>query len=266
MIGFNHLGSHGRLGNQMFQFAALRGIAACHNYDYCIPFSDFKNEWTDHQLSETFELSSANNIGFVECHGECSGVYPEKTFSFDLEFVNNCPDNVSLFGYFQSEKYFDFISDSIRQDFKFKKEIEATCQEFIQQLDNPIAIHVRRTDYVQKIQDHPPCSIEYYQKALYHFNSDREVIIFSDDSEWCKNQELFSPERFLISEGNDNRYDLCLMSMCNDFIIANSTFSWWGAWLANRGTVIAPSRWFGENGYTSNNDTKDLIPDRWIKL
>ncbi len=266
MIGFNHLGLHGRLGNQMFQYAALRAIAAYHRYNFCIPHSDFKDEWKDHQLFETFELPSVEHIGHVECHGNFLGVYAEKTFAYDEKYMRNCPDGVSIFGYFQTERYFESISDSIREDFKFKPEIIKTCEEFVSQVNNPISLHVRRTDYVQKSQDHPPCSVEYYQNALSNFDSDREVIIFSDDPEWCKQQELFAPDRFLIAEGNDNRYDMCLMSMCDDFIIANSSFSWWGAWLANRGTVIAPSRWFGDSGYTANNDTKDIIPERWIKL
>ena len=98
------------------------------------------------------------------------------------------------------------------------------------------------------------------------FDADRNVIVFSDDPEWCKEQELFESDRFMIAEGNDNRYDMCLISLCDDFITANSSFSWWGAWLANRGTVIAPSRWFGDGGYTAKNDTRDIIPERWIKL
>jgi hypothetical protein len=266
MIGFNHLGLHGRLGNQMFQYSTLEAIATYHKYEFCIPYSEFKDEWKDHQLSETFELSNAKHVGHVECFGNFLGIYPEKTFSYDETYVQNCPDNVSIFGYFQTEKYFENISDVIRDDFKFKSEIINTCREFISQVSNPIALHVRRTDYVEKSQDHPPCSLDYYSKALSNFDKDREVIIFSDDPEWCKQQELFSSDRFLVAEGNDNRYDMCLMSMCDDFVIANSSFSWWGAWLANRGTVIAPSRWFGDTGYTANNNTKDIIPDRWIKL
>lgn len=261
MITFNHLGKNGRLGNQMFQYAALRGIAEKHGYDFFIPDSNFKNEWTDHQLFETFDIknSPCKNLNITK-------YYQERQFHYDDEYVQKCPDNVSLFGYFQTEKYFEHISEYIRIDFTFKDFILNTCKDFISQTNNPIALHVRRTDYVSKSNDHPPCSLNYYEKALEYFDKDRDVIVFSDDSDWCKSQEFFSSDRFLIAEGNDNRYDMCLISLCDDFIIANSSFSWWGAWLANRGTVIAPSRWFGETGYTSKNNTNDIIPSRWIKI
>ena len=133
-------------------------------------------------------------------------------------------------------------------------------------MDNPISLHVRRTDYVEKSQDHPPCSLDYYKEALTHFDDDRQVIIFTDDIPWCKSQEIFSGDRFLISETEDNVYDLCLMSMCKSHIIANSSFSWWGAWLADSDKVIAPKRWFGTTGYTAKNNTEDIVPDRWIKI
>lgn len=262
MIGFNHLGQHGRLGNQMFQYAALRGIAAARGYDFAIPQSNFEDEWKDHQLFETFKLPHNKNRGY-QLQPQ---YYQEKQFHYDQTYVDNCPDQVCLFGYFQTERYFEHIADSIREDFTFKDHIVETCQGFIDQVNNPIALHVRRTDYVTKSKDHPPCGLEYYQEALSKFDEDRDVIVFSDDPEWCKQQELFESDRFMVAEGNDNRYDMCLISMCDDFIIANSSFSWWGAWLANRGTVIAPSRWFGDDGYTSKNDTRDIVPDRWTRL
>jgi hypothetical protein len=261
MIGFNHLGQHGRLGNQMFQYAALRGIAAARGYDFCIPQSDFVDEWKDHQLFETFKLPHNNNRGYQLQ----PDYYQEKQFHYDQEYVDNCPDQICLFGYFQTERYFENIADSIREDYTFHDEIVETCTEFIEQVDNPLALHVRRTDYVSKAADHPPCSSEYYQEALSKFDDDRNVIVFSDDPVWCKEQSIFSSDRFMVAEGNDNRYDLCLMSLCKDFIIANSSFSWWGAWLANRGGVVAPARWFGE-GYTAKNDTRDIVPSNWLKV
>jgi len=100
---------------------------------------------------------------------------------------------------------------------------------------------------------------------LEHFDDDRNVIVFSDDPAWCT--ETFTDDRFLISENTDNRVDMCLMSLCNDFIIANSTFSWWGAWLSANPDkkVIAPLQWFG-TGYTKDHDTSDLIPDGWTRI
>lgn len=260
MIGFNHLGRHGRLGNQMFQYAALRGIAAIHGYDFCIPESEFKNQWQDHQLFEAFTLSNLKNKKFLSAN-----YYQENQFHYSQEYVNECPDNVNLFGYFHTEKYFSHISDSIREDFTFKPEILNPCKDEFD-FDQIISLHVRRTDYVEKPEDHPPCSLEYYEKALNMLDSNLPVIIFSDDIGWCKQQEIFKPDRFMISESGWNLVDMCLMSMCSHHIIANSSFSWWGAWLSNSNNVIAPSQWFGTSGYTSRHKTEDIVPDRWIKI
>ena len=178
---------------------------------------------------------------------------------FKIDKTENC----SLYGFFQTEKYFKHIEKQIRKDFTFKDDIKNECDDLIKQFTNPIALHIRRGDFVWNNKNHPPLSLDYYKSALESFDSDREVIIFSDDTEWCKEQELFADDRFAVAEGGDQFYDLCLMSMCGDFIIANSTFSWWGAWLGNRGKVIAPKNWFGE---TLGHDTKDLYCKGWTVL
>ena len=260
MIGFNHLGRHGRLGNQMFQYAALRGIASLKGYEFCIPVSEFKDEWNDHQLFQAFKLIYLNKRQILP-----GNYYQEKQFNYDQDYIDNCPDNVNLYGYFQTEKYFSHISDSIREDFTFNSEILDPCKEAFD-FDELISLHIRRTDFVEKSEDHPPCSLNYYQQALEKFDSNIQVMIFSDDIGWCKNQDLFKDDRFIFSENEWNLIDLCLMSMCTHHIIANSTFSWWGAWLSNSNNVIAPSKWFGDSGYTASHNTSDIIPERWIKI
>jgi hypothetical protein len=260
MIGFNHLGSHGRLGNQMFQYAALRGITDLKGYNFCIPGSEFKDQWNDHQLFEAFNLPNLNKQKILPAN-----YYQERQFNYDQDYVDNCPDNVNLHGYFQTEKYFSHISDSIREDFAFKSEILDPCKEAFD-FNELISLHIRRTDFVEKSDDHPPCSLEYYQKALEQFNSNIQVMIFSDDINWCKNQDLFKDDRFIFSENEWNLIDLCLMSMCTHHIIANSTFSWWGAWLSGSNQVIGPSKWFGNSGYTASHNTSDIIPERWMKI
>ncbi len=260
MIGFNHLGKHGRLGNQMFQYAALRGIAAHHNYEFCIPESNFNSSWQDHQLFEAFELPNLKYKKFLPAN-----YYQEPHFHYSQDYVNNCPDNVNIYGYFQTSKYFEHIKDSIKEDFTFKKEILAPCREAFT-FDEVISLHVRRTDYVEKSQDHPPCSLEYYKEALEQFDSSIAVMIFSDDISWCKKQEIFSSDRFMVSENTWNLIDMCLMTFCSHHIISNSSFSWWGAWLSGSKNVIAPSKWFGTSGYTANNNTQDIIPEHWTRL
>ena len=260
MIGFNHLGKHGRLGNQMFQYAALRGIAAHHNYEFCIPESDFQNSWQDHQLFRAFELTNLKHKKFLP-----GNYYQEPHFHYSQEYVEQCPDNINIYGYFQTEKYFKNIEKSIRKDFTFKNQIINSCKSDFN-FEQIISLHVRRTDYIEKTHEHPLCSVDYYEKALGQFDPTLPVIIFSDDVYWCKNQELFSSDRFIISENNSNVIDMCLMSLCSHHIISNSSFSWWGAWLSGSSNVIAPSQWFGSTGYTVLNDIKDIIPDRWVKI
>ena len=128
--------------------------------------------------------------------------------------------------------------------------------------EDVISLHVRRGDYVTN-PNHPTQNMDYYENALSYFGNE-SVIIFSDDPEWCKSQDLFSSDRFSISENNTTEFDLCLMSMCKYHIIANSSFSWWGAWLAKSKKVIAPSNWFG--GSCSNKSPKDMYCDGWIVL
>jgi hypothetical protein len=275
-ISYNRLGSNGRLGNQMFQYAGLRGIAAHRGFDWMIPAADSYGD-SNYGLFDCFEMSSVQekNLGFMNAQSIATG-----QFHFSQEFFDTCPDNVNLHDYFQTEKYFENIKDEIKKDFTFKKNILGPCKEIIEDIDNPIFIHIRRGDYLNSQQAHPVCPIEYYQKALSHFDSDIPALVFSDDIEWCKNQELFSDDRFMMSEyqeyysqtcdTNDGRqrslvpyFDLCLMSLCSGGIMANSSMSWWGAWLQQNTSrpIVAPNPWFGVQykNYNMNN----LLPEEW---
>ena len=261
-VAFNHLGKLGRLGNQMFQYAATKGIASKISSDFMIPnhreiFDDgIGNRYTI-LLYDAFDKldgkrGSLNTTDYIS----------EKGFAFDSNLFN-VSNNVdfSLWGFFQTEKYFKHIEDEIRKDFTFKDEILFPCKELIETVDNPIALHIRRGDFLTNSGNHPPLGLDYYEKALGQFDSNRTVVIFSDDTKWCKEQKLFESDRFIVAENNHQFHDMCLMSMCDDFIIGNSTFSWWGAWLSNKGKVIAPKKWFGQN---LRHDTKDLYCEDWI--
>ena len=280
MIGYNRLGSNGRLGNQMFQYAALRGIAARRGYDWCIPPENYEHK-DNYGLFETFEMKNVteSNIGFVD------GQYiQENDHCFIPEFFEECPDNVSLDGYFQTEKYFSHIAKEIREDFTFRKDYLSPCQEYINSLpSNPIFLHIRQSDNIGREQYHPILPIRFFEDALKEFSEDTPCFVFTDDMEWCKSQKFFKQDRFLFNESN-GRYgyrtidgtgqmqntllpqvDLCLMSLCSGGIIANSSFSWWGAWLQNdRGKIVAPNpkKWFGTA--MTHLDTSDMIPERWV--
>ena len=253
MLSFNNLGNLGRLANQMFQYASLKGISKYHGYDFSIPpkelfgKSDINVRNSDVNLYNVFDLEKNNKIGIVQ-----QNIIPEKIHHFDKEFFETCPDNVDLFGYYQTEKYFKHIEHEIRKDFTFKKELLDLCKSFI--VEDSISLHIRRGDYVTN-SNHPIQPISYYKDALSKLPN-LPVIVFSDDSNWCSKQELFKGDRFMIAEGNSTDCDLCLMSLCKYHIIANSSFSWWGAWLADSEKVIAPKNWFG--GECANKSTKDM--------
>ena len=269
MIGFNALGRMGRLCNQMFQYAALRGLSSKIGAEICIPYyqdavDDGIGNMLRTELFDSFNLKVKTGL----LNNGHAPVLQERYFHFDQELFDHCPDHVSLQGYFQTEKYFKHIEHQIRSEFTFMDDILEPCKEMISSVDKPIALHIRRGDYVINSENHFNLPIEYYDAALKHFDDDRNVIVFSDDSKWCHDQFLFQDDRLFISENDDNRVDLCLMSLCNDFIIANSTYSWWGAWLSSNKNkkVIAPTQWFGKTGYTKDHNTKDLIPDSWIRI
>lgn len=264
MLSFNSLGRRGRLGNQMFQYAALFALAKRLGTDFCIPKSDAKNPWTDHQLLQVFRLPGLKFLGrprgFLQLR--------ETTFAYDPAFCRACPGDADLDGFFQSEKYFADCADDIRSEFRFQPETERLCHDMMSGVGSEaISLHVRRGDYVENSGNHPPCPVGYYEEALRHLPGGAPVLVFSDDPQWCRTQPLFQGSRWLIVDGNPNHVDMCLMSLCSHHVIANSSFSWWGAWLGrNRDKiVVAPDRWFGETGYTAGFDTRDLVPKGWIR-
>ena len=266
MISLNRLGNLGRLANQMFQYASLKGIAAKNNYQYCIPPKnvfgsvDENVRKSDTIIYDCFDLSY--NFQDITNYSLIS----ETGFDFDENLFNSCPDNVDLIGYFQSEKYFKHIEDDIRNDFKFKDHIyEPTKEQFVNIFGDAevISVHIRRGDYVTN-NNHPVQSLEYYKKGLELLDDNLSVLVFSDDPNWCNEQDMFSGDRFFVSETNNSNIDLCLMSLCSYHIIANSSFSWWGSWLAKSKKTIAPKNWFG--GDCASNNTKDLYLNDWIVL
>ena len=263
MIGFNYLGKLGQLGNQMFQFAATLGVARYTGVTYSIPnhdevFVDALGNKLRIELFDCFDIKP-ENTGILKT----DYVVAEKGFEFDSSVLSSSREvDYTLHGFFQTEKYFKHCARELREQFSFKNHIVDECNDIIEEcFDNPIALHIRRGDFLINSGNHYNQSLDYYEKALSKFDSKRQVVIFSDDPQWCVEQKLFESDRFIVSSGNDPYIDLYLMTQCSDFIIANSTFSWWGAWLANKGKVIAPKKWFGPNN--SHLNTKDLYPEHW---
>ena len=283
-VSFNGLGNEGRLGNQMFQYAFIRGMSKRYGYDFIIPDAN-ANRFDNYGLFDCFELEGCKT-------GE--GSYPTlecRDTAFNQKFLDECSDNTNYSGVFQTEKYFANASEELRKDFTFHKEILDPCQEFIDNVGDVIFLHVRRGNSnlvgnrgekwsYQMLQDyHPLMKKEYYLQALSHFDESKKVIVLSDTIDWCKKQDWLQDDRFLFSDSSYEVFDdgasvpyidLCLMSLCSGGIIANSSMSWWGAWLQNdRGKVIAPYPWYGEKAYNYGNAElcdADIIPERWTKI
>ena len=281
MIGYNRLGDNGRFGNQLFQYASLRGIAAKHKYDWKVPPPDTYKA-ANYGLFDCFKMSGAEgHVGYVPQNFK---TVDESTFAFDEEQFDSFPDNVNVDGYRQTEKYFKHIENKIRKDFAFLPEIMKPCRKFMKQFagGRVVFLHVRRGDNVRRPDFYPMPRVEYYKRVLDKHFPTEECLVISDDPEWCKNEPFFDQDRFFVSESVDYYdhetlegdgsmkksaipyVDLCLMSLCTDAIISNSTLSWWGAWLQKNKDhkVVAPHPWFGSE--LSFNDLSDLIPEGWI--
>ena len=258
-FSINHLGNSGHLGNQMFQYAFVKSLAKRYNTKFCIPP---KEVFGKHYYQRLF--SNIDEAFDLNCHRETSAYTDviEKVFHYDDELVNSLSSgDYNLVGFFQSEKYFKNIENELRtKDFVFKKEIQDDCSDIVDQYKDSIAIHIRRNDFL-KNANHPVQDNQYYIDGLNQFPKNIPVLVFTDDIEWAKQQDIFSDDRFLISESDDPYCDLYIMSKCKYHVICNSTFSWWGAWLANSQNVVAPKNWFA--GKCANNNTDDLYLSHW---
>ena len=298
MIGYDRLGTNGRFGNQLFQYAALRGIAAHHGYEFCIPPDDH-HTYANYGMHHPFKLPHLKNQGFVNRNNGPQAMFSydnikglnstpnvkESVYYFDEEMFNNFKDGTNLDGFCQTEKYFKHIEDEIREDFTFNDDIIEPCNEFISNFENVLFLHVRRGDNVGREEYYRMMTFDYYERALKHFDDDAYVLIMTDDPEWCAEQEFFDNDRFLLNtdvpryeheclEGDGTHKhsfvpytDLCLMSLCNGAILSSSTLGWWGAWLQKGRTnsVVVPEHWYGPT-LEKVNDCRDLYPEDWTVL
>jgi hypothetical protein len=241
----------GRLGNQAFQIATTLSYSLKHNMPYWIP-----------------RTSQAEHIwpAFFKHFPDQPKEHPERKYIEYKEknhYYEEIPhyNNVRLSGFFQSEKYF---SD-------YRQEIIDAFQIPYKKLEGFVSIHVRRGDYLQFTEKHPPVTYEYISAAVKHFIDLGffSFVVCSDDIKWCRVQfkplELFGAV-FSYSAGHSPIEDLAMMSCCVHNIISNSSFSWWSAWLNQNPDkiVIAPKIWFGEGN--KNLDDSDIVPESWIKM
>jgi hypothetical protein len=231
MITFSRLGKFGRLGNQLFQISAVVSHAWKNGFSFGFPEWEY-NPYLKNPLPVF--ISSSN----FKIHQERDpwGYFP----------IQNS-DNIDLVGYFQNSVYFDDYRERILKILEPNDEVKSKIEDKISSHNGKkiTAIHVRRGDYLKFPNHHPVPSIEYYKKAIEILDPMTDVfIVFSDDLNWCK--ENFSND-FLYSEEPDEFIDLYFMSRCDNFIIANSSFSWWGSYLSNKNSkIIAPAQWVGK--------------------
>jgi hypothetical protein len=285
----------GGLGNQMFQYAAGRSLSLKRGTHLWLDVSDFSN-YTLHQgyeLTKIFrctpKIATKEDIrdligwrthpiakrflrrkGGVILRGPHYIVEPH--FHYWPGIVD-VPQDCYLFGYWQSEEYFREASSVIRADFTFRAPLTDQNAELAERIGqvNAVSLHVRRGDYVSNPKSnaaHGVCSLEYYREAIRYILDRVErphFFIFSDDIRWVEdNLRMDLPCQYIDhNHGAESYNDMHLMYLCRHHIIANSSFSWWGAWL-NPNTekiVIAPKKWFA-----NNNNAEDLFPQRWVAI
>jgi hypothetical protein len=284
----------GGLGNQMFQYATARGIANSNKpITLDVSFLNRNTKTSDTFTARKFELKIFKNLKYKVASNYIAKVVHSQSFGYNFlrkiiykdlqyikqrenEFMSDTMDSnkhLYLDGYFQSEKYFLNTRDNLLKEFEFppldyenKKNLVG-----IKSINDSVSVHVRRGDYLKSeiLNYHGVTSANYYIKAIKHISSsvsNAQFFVFSDDIAWCKS--LFKSENvpFTFIDSNsvkDAWKDMYLMSQCKHHIIANSSFSWWGAWLSELdGIKIAPKKWF--NSEVVKFDINDFIPATWL--
>lgn len=281
----------GGLGNQMFQYAAGRAVALRNNVPLDLDLSWFGTDPERQYALAPFRPEAvikipptkrgrlrilSHRIGRIMRpfmgYGRHS-VYHETSFSYDPS-IENLKTPIIMDGYFQSERYFLHLRPIILKEFTLSSRASRQAEAMMLKIrgTDAICVHIRRGDYVTNALAnayHGTCSLEYYDKGVREVAkglSNPHCFVFSDDPRWV--QENFCPAVPMtlvdIHGPVEAHEDLRLMSACQNFVIANSSLSWWGAWLGECGRkkVVAPRKWFAK----SDIDTSDLIPADWIRL
>lgn len=278
----------GGVGNQLFCYAYAKSLQQ-KGYDVKIDISTFKfnkidsYEFDKYNIDIPISTQKENEILFnnsslskiLKRFGiDISNKVREKSLLFD-ESLLRINDNSYVDGYFQNEKYFYDIREIILEQISINRPLSnftKSIQKKINSLNNTCSIHVRRGDMANDInvKIHGVCSVEYYNNAIEFLKNklgEVNYFIFSDDFEWCRSNLKIDNAIFVESDEHRIAHeDIYLMSLCDHNIIANSTFSWWGAWLNDNESQIsiAPMEWFKDKKY--QKQSQDIVPNRWIKL
>jgi len=283
------LGLMGGLGNQLFQYAAARALSLKLNSHLVIDLSWFLGDYGRKCSLESFILPALYSnqykmalFGFGRFSRRFlkellrkrlgASIYEEPHFHYDGNF-KNIKGSVYLRGYFQSPKYFSGFEDQLRADLKFPSDYPEKLKPILQRIDetDAIAIHIRRGDYLankKNIDIYHSQSNQYYFEAVSMLSKSLKnpyCFIFSDDHSWVKANLSFDIPYEIVDVNSPDEpfWDLMLMSRCKHFAIANSSFSWWAAWLSDNSQkmVIAPKKWF-----KFDENIHDLLPIDWVRL
>ena len=282
MISFGNIGYMGRLWNQMFQFASTLATGKRKGYEVRFPIENCSGFRRIGPIDLSTGALSDVKCDLLDCFDipneyfissprlQIYSLFNEGKFEYD-DRIESIPDGCNLSGYFQTEKYFLDIKEEIKNIFSFKKEIVEEGDRILREISGGkelVSIHVRRGDYTLYPDHHPTCNPEYYSLGIQEIRKvsekDLKVIIFSDDKQWClDNMKNYIGEDFSITNTEDPYVELYMMTKCNYHIIANSSFSWWGSWLANSKLTVAPSKWFGS---AMDKNTQDIYLKEWISI
>lgn len=244
----------------MFQFASTFSIAKTLRYDVVFPSQHHDLDCFNLDFEELF---TEYQIGYSYMYVEDSS-----DFSFD-DRVFSLPDSCALQGYFQSLGYIEPQALEIRKMLSFKDEIKEKAILKFRSLNvessEKVSLHIRRGDYVNIPDVLPTCDEKYYHDAVSLVRSklpNATLVVFSDDMQWCHSNLNF--DNCVFSDTVNHKIDMCMMTMCDAHVIANSSFSWWGAWLAGDSQIVVrPKRWYGPSG---PKICDKMFPSEWITL
>ena len=281
------VGLSGGLGNQMFQYAAGRSLAVRLGLPLILDLSWFGGQPERKFALAPFRIEAVkrNQYSWLPPRGRamisrlCRRLLPrimhvpvwrEPHFHYSAEFAA-LSGPVFLEGYWQSERYFRGVRTQLLQEFTLRVPLPPACAKLLEEIRScdAICVHVRRGDYLSNpvaAKVHGTCSVDYYYAGVGELRQGLarpHCFVFSDDPAWVRSSFAFDCPMTVIDVNGplDAHLDLVLMAACCHFLIANSSLSWWGAWLGDHAgkKVIAPARWF----LTDDKDTRDLIPDCW---
>jgi len=283
----------GGLGNQMFQYALGRAVSLRTNSEFKIDIQDFDGYFRKFELgvfNVQIKLATRDEVNKVKYRdpsfvegiwreirkkGRPKGLFfiKEKSFNFDCR-VLDIHNSAYFFGYWQSQRYFLEIREILLDEFTPKKTLSKESELFVKKIgaEEAISVHIRRGDYVSNPsanEFHGTCDLDYYKKAVLEMEKDvpsGHFFVFSDDLSWARENLTFIKNKTFVDLGSalPDYEEMILMSQCQHNIIANSSFSWWGAWLNEnpKKKVIAPKKWFVD----SSIDMQDLIPAEWLRF